>query len=54
MTKELQPTTHNAEHEARSMCRERSETGFSPRTQSETCAARRLAKYLGDLEKSVR
>ena len=29
MTKEPQPTTHNAEHGARGTCRERPETGFS-------------------------
>ena len=31
MTKEPQPTTHNVERRAHSMCRERSETGFSPK-----------------------
>ena len=31
MTKEPQPTTHNAERGARSTCRERSETEFSPK-----------------------
>ena len=31
MTKEPQPTTHNAEHGARGTCRERSETGSSPK-----------------------
>ena len=31
MTKELQLTTHNAECGAHSMCRERSETRFSPK-----------------------
>ena len=30
MTKEQQPTTHNAKRGAHSMCRERSETGSSP------------------------
>ena len=30
MTKEPQPTTHNAERRARSTCRERSETGSFP------------------------
>ena len=31
MTKEPQPTTHNAERGARGTCRERSEAGFSPK-----------------------
>ena len=31
MTKEPQPTTHNTEHGARSMFRERSDTGSSPK-----------------------
>ena len=31
MTKEPQPTTHNIEHGAHGTCRERSETGSSPK-----------------------
>ena len=38
MTKEPQPTTHNAKREARGMCRERSGTGSSPkRTEKKVC-----------------
>ena len=50
MTKEPQPTTHNAESGARSTCRERSETEFFfQRTLSRMCAARWLVKYLKDI-----
>ena len=41
MTKESQPTTHNAECGAHNTCRERSETGFSPKNteQNVWCSA---------------
>ena len=40
MTEEPQPTTHNAERGARSTCRERSETGFSPKnTEQNVCCS---------------
>ena len=40
MTKEPQPTTHNAERGAHGTCRERSETGSSPkRTEKKVCCS---------------
>ena len=41
MTKEPQPTIHNIERRARSTCRERSETGTSPKSieQNVCCSA---------------
>ena len=40
MTKEPQPTTHNAERGARGTCRERSETGSSTkRTEKKVCCS---------------
>ena len=51
MTKESQPTTHNVEREAHSTCRERSETGSSPKSIEQNVCCWRLVKYLGDMEK---
>ena len=40
MPEEPQPTTHNAERGAHSTCRERSETGFSPKnTERNVCCS---------------
>ena len=40
MAKEPQPTTHNAERGAHGTCRERSETGSSPkRTKKKVCSS---------------
>ena len=47
MTKEQQPTTHNAERGARGTCREGSETGSFP-----TVWRKRLARYVGMLEET--
>ena len=47
MTKEPQPTTHNAERGARGMCREGSETGLFP-----VVWRKRLARYVGVLEEA--
>ena len=47
MTKEPQPTTHNAERGARGTCREGSETGLFP-----TVWRKHLARYVGVLEET--
>ena len=60
MTKEPQPTTHNAEPGARSTCRERSETGWlAKHFEDMEKRGRRFGetysvKYVGDLEKCGR
>ena len=52
MTKGPQPTTHNAERGAHSTCREKSETGSSPkRTEKKGCCSP-IKKCFGDVGKT--
>jgi hypothetical protein len=49
VTEESQPTTHNAVHGAVARVGRDRRLGFLQRTQSGTCAAQWLAKYLRDI-----
>ena len=55
MTKEPLPTTHNAEHEARSTCREESETGPSLEVSEhqQDCSGVQKIVWRANMEKIV-